>query len=110
MLFLRGGADTFNMLVPLEGSLYSEYATVRGNIALQPRQLHAVSTVGQPCGKFGLHFRLPLLKQLYDRGKAAFVTNVGSLVEPTTAQQYKQGGLVRTCVGLFSHSDQTQAA
>jgi len=109
LLFLRGGADTFNMLVPYQCSLFDEYKTVRGDIALEPWQLHEITTTGQACAQFGIHHKLPFLKELYDRRKAAFVSNVGSLVKPTTRQQFKKGG-ASTCVGLFSHSDQTQAA
>jgi uncharacterized protein (DUF1501 family) len=46
---------------------------------------------------------------LYDEGSAAFVSNVGSLVEPITREQFKKGGAAK-CVGLFSHSDQANAA
>jgi len=106
---LGGGADTFNMLVPVQCSLFNEYSIVRGDIALQPWQLHEITTTGQACAQFGIHHKLPFLKQLYDRSKAAFVSNIGSLVKPTTKQQFKQGGASR-CVGLFSHSDQAQAA
>merc|ERR1719183_2287104 len=109
MLFLAGGADTFNMLVPMDYNLYNEYLQVRADIALQPSQLHAIETEGQACGQFGIHHKLPILKELYDRKKAAFVSNVGALVEPTTKQQWEEN-TASTCVGLFSHSDQKTAA
>jgi cullin-associated NEDD8-dissociated protein 1 len=109
MLFLDGGADTFNLLVPMECSLYDEYSAMRKDMALQPSYLHEISTTGQQCSKFGIHYALPYLKTLYDNGQAAFVSNVGSLVEPTTRAQWKNGD-VSSCVGLFSHSDQKSAA
>jgi len=46
---------------------------------------------------------------LYTDGQAAFVSNIGPLVEPMTKEQYKKGGATK-CVGLFSHSDQQTAA
>jgi len=109
LLFLQGGADTFNLIVPQDCSLYDEYKTVRGDIALQSFQLLKVQTTGQSCSKFGIHHKLSFVKQLYDDGKASFVSNIGSLVQPVTKQEFKQGG-AQSCVGLFSHSDQQAAA
>jgi uncharacterized protein (DUF1501 family) len=111
LLFMGGGADTFNMLVPFECALYDEYVAVRGDVALMKYQLHEISTIGQACAKFGIHYKLPFIKELYDKKQAAFLSNIGSLVEPTVAASFKQGGPpVKKCVGLFSHSDQVQAA
>jgi len=109
MLFLSGGADTFNMLVPQDCPLYQEYVDMRTDLAMSPGELIPIQTSGQVCGKFGIHGRLSFLKGLYDRGQAAFVSNVGSLVEPTTLQQFKTGQR-QQCFGLFSHSDQQNAA
>jgi cullin-associated NEDD8-dissociated protein 1 len=109
MLFLAGGADTFNMLVPLHCNLHNEYLQVRGNIALEQSQLHEITTDGQACSQFGIHHKLPFLKELYDKKKASFVSNVGALVEPTTKEQLKDGTVAK-CVGLYSHSDQQIAA
>mmetsp|Transcript_97170 Transcript_97170/g.208410 ORF Transcript_97170/g.208410 Transcript_97170/m.208410 type:complete len:589 (-) Transcript_97170:194-1960(-) len=111
MLFLNGGADTFNMLVPYQCSLYNEYQTVRGDIALQHYQLHHIATSDQTCAQFGIHHKMPFLKELYDKSQAAFVSNIGALVQPTSKQQFKSGeGSSTSCVGLFSHSDQQTAA
>jgi len=109
MLFLQGGADTFNLIVPYDCPLYDEYKTVRGDIALQSFQLLQVTTTGQRCSKWGIHHKLPFVKQLYDEGKASFLSNIGSLVEPVTKEQFRKGGAEK-CVGLFSHSDQQTAA
>eukprot|EP00933_Yihiella_yeosuensis_P021713 TRINITY_DN1715_c0_g1_i2.p1 TRINITY_DN1715_c0_g1~~TRINITY_DN1715_c0_g1_i2.p1 ORF type:complete len:1866 (-),score=308.01 TRINITY_DN1715_c0_g1_i2:397-5517(-) len=109
MLFLGGGADTFNMLVPMNCPLYDEYHEVRKTVALLPGQLHRIATVGQNCSDFGIHDKLPFLKELYDAKEAAFISNIGSLVEPLTKTEFKKGGGAR-CAGLFSHSDQQRAA
>eukprot|EP00913_Durusdinium_trenchii_P018102 g17010.t1 len=66
MIFMNGGADTFNMLVPMNCPLYDEYSEVRGSVALDPTDLNMISTTGQSCGNFGIHARLPILKELYD--------------------------------------------
>jgi len=108
LLFMSGGADTFNMIVPYDCPLYEEYKQVRADMALQPHELAVINTTGQACSKFAVHHKFPFLKELYEKKQAAFVSNIGSLVEPTTKEQFKNGG--RRCVGLFSHSDQQQAA
>jgi len=121
LLFMAGGADTFNMLVPFNDEageydennvsapcpLYNEYVTARAALALTTAQLLPITTVGQACTKFGLHEQLPFLQELYNNGTLAFFSNVGSLVEPTTKAQFDQN---RRCVGLYSHSDQQQAS
>merc|ERR1711904_141668 len=109
MLFMDGGADTYNLLVPMQCDLYDEYMSIRKDIGLQPSYLHEIETTGQKCDKFGIHYAMPFLKTLYDKEQAAFVSNVGSLVEPTTGFQWKNG-LTKSCVGLFSHSDQKMGA
>jgi len=45
------------------------------------------------------------VKDLYNSGKVAFVSNVGTLVQPTSQQQYMQR-LTTIPSSLFSHSDQ----
>eukprot|EP00969_Alexandrium_andersonii_P182976 8084909-Alexandrium_andersonii.AAC.1 len=109
MLFLNGGADTWNMIVPQDCGLYQEYRDIRTNLALNPDQLIKFQSTGQVCQNFGVHARFSFLKSLYDKGEAAFITNVGALVEPVTMQQFKSGAK-RRCFGLFSHSDQQNAA
>eukprot|EP00746_Dinoflagellata_sp_MGD_P168408 gnl/MRDRNA2_/MRDRNA2_99843_c0_seq1.p1 gnl/MRDRNA2_/MRDRNA2_99843_c0~~gnl/MRDRNA2_/MRDRNA2_99843_c0_seq1.p1 ORF type:complete len:1948 (-),score=297.36 gnl/MRDRNA2_/MRDRNA2_99843_c0_seq1:198-6041(-) len=104
MLFLDGGADTFNMIVPQNCDLYKEYVTIRQNVALRPNEVQKIATIGQDCKEFGIHAKFDFVKKLYDQKKAAFVSNVGSLAEPMTKGQMKRGA-VKKCTGLFSHSD-----
>lgn len=104
-LFLSGGNDSFNMLVPRQQAAYDEYAAVRSTLALPQNELLPITTTGQAYSEFGIHPNLPFLKTLYDQNNAAFVANVGTLVEPTTLAQFSAGS-VQTPVGLFSHSDE----
>merc|ERR1712136_209443 len=78
-LFMEGGADTFNMIVPQDVALYTEYSLVRQDLALQTSELLAITTTGQTVTSFGVHSSLDYLKSLYDIGQAAFVANIGSL-------------------------------
>lgn len=104
-LFLAGGNDSYNMLIPRQIDAYNEYAAVRTTLALPSGSLLPITSTGQPYSEFGLHPNLPFLQTLYNQSNAAFVANVGTLIEPTTLAQY-QGGSVSTPLGLFSHSDQ----
>jgi len=105
ILYLFGGADTFNMLVPLDCPLYDQYRAIRSTVALGAGQLNRISTAGQACSSFGIHNRLGIVKQLYDDGDAAFVTNVGNLIEPILGRRG-----ARTCPGGFSHNDMQHAS
>jgi len=111
MLYLGGGADTYHMLVPIECNLYDEYKARRVGVAHNQSQLLPITAATQPqCQKFGLHPALSFVADLYENQKqAAFVSNIGSLVEPITREQL-QSGSSRTCTGLYSHSHQTTAA
>jgi uncharacterized protein (DUF1501 family) len=106
---MSGGADTFNMLVPYEGTLWSDYNAVRQDIALADHELLEINTTGQAISKFAVHHKLPFLQKLYEDGQAAFVSNIGALVEPMTKEDFRSGNAEK-CVGLFSHSDQQAAA
>merc|ERR1719433_1304587 len=49
MMFMGGGADTFNMIVPQDCGLYDEYKSIRTDLTLAPGELIKFSTVGQTC-------------------------------------------------------------
>jgi len=111
-LFLAGGADTFNLLVPMNSmncSLYDEYVKVRTDLALKPSEVLQISTPGESCASFGVHGAFSFLKSLYKKGQAAFVSNIGNLAEPTTLEAFRKHEVTK-CFGLFSHSDQQNGA
>jgi uncharacterized protein (DUF1501 family) len=112
-LFLNGGNDSFNWLVPRDAGRHAVYRGSRGNLALGLESLLPLNQTAQGDGQwYGIHPSCAGLQELFnglggDTGKrrAAFVTNVGTLVEPTT----KAGYLAETAWlprALFSHSDQ----
>ncbi|MDB6072463.1 MAG: hypothetical protein JWO89_103, partial [Verrucomicrobiaceae bacterium] len=106
-LFFSGGMDSFNVLVPRSSAEYEEYKTVRGTLALAKNSLLPLTPTLSPGVDLGLHPALTNLKTLFDGGKAAFVSNVGTLLEPVTKTQFDDGG-GRFPLGLFSHSDQVE--
>ena len=104
-LFLNGGNDANNLIIPM-GSGYAAYAAARSNLALPQTGILPIALKNNSDGRsWGLHAAVPELQNLYNSGKAAFVANVGTLVEPTTKDQYTKG-TVRLPPQLFSHNDQ----
>ncbi len=108
-LFLSGGCDTFNVLVPRGTDEYNEYKTVRGGIALPQNALLPINPTVSPGLSLGLHPGLPGIQSLFESGKAAFVANVGTLVERVTKDDYNaDDGTKRFPLNLYSHSDQVE--
>jgi uncharacterized protein (DUF1501 family) len=107
-LFLYGGNDANNMVVPIDNTTYAAYAAARGPLALDQNSLLPLNlTTPDPQGRgFGLHPSMPELQSLFNTDRAlAIMANVGTLVEPTTATQYLKGG-AKLPPQLFSHADQ----
>jgi uncharacterized protein (DUF1501 family) len=106
-ILLAGGNDSFNMLAPRNGSHYTEYATTRSNLALPQGDLLALNYTDQNGKQFGVHPSMPEVQGLFNDKKLAFVSNIGTLIEPTTKAQYINGS-ASVPVGLLSHADQIQ--
>ena len=107
-VFLFGGNDSFNMLVPTSKGEYEQYQKSRGSLALPTTgdgALLALKNSGQSNRTFGVHPAIAELRDLYHDGDLAFLSNVGTMVEPVTVQQYKRKS-VRLPKSLFSHNDQ----
>jgi len=99
-VFLFGGNDANNTLVPFDTAGYQNYAKLRGPLALPQSQLLQLASMP----KFALHGSLPEIRKLIDSGDAALIANVGTLLEPTTrANVTAQRNLPSN---LFSHADQ----
>ncbi|HEY0172587.1 MAG TPA: DUF1501 domain-containing protein [Pyrinomonadaceae bacterium] len=108
-VFLNGGNDGNNMVVPLDAAGWADYTNVRGSSGLALTQAQAnqlpVSPASQGGRMFGLHPNMPEMKALFDQGRLAVVCNTGPLVEPLTRTTYRNGS-GRKPLQLFSHSDQ----
>lgn len=104
-LFLYGGNDANNILIPQDTASHATYAAERGILALPRETLLSIANPGGDGRTFGLPPSMAALKPLYDSGKMAMVCNVGTLVAPITKAEYKSGGAAIP-PHLFSHSDQ----
>lgn len=105
-LFLSGGSDSHNWVVPVDAESYASYAKARPDLAWSPTKLQTLSASGQAAGRsFGVPIELAKLTNWYEAGKAAIVANVGPLVRPLTKSDYLASvGLPQK---LYSHNDQT---
>jgi len=106
-IFLYGGNDANNMVIPTDATNYGMYNAVRGPAGLAiPQNTLLPITVPALSSPFGLHPNLTEIQALYNLGKVAVVTNVGTLVQPLSRLQYRSGG--PTPYQLFSHNDQQE--
>jgi uncharacterized protein (DUF1501 family) len=104
-VFLAGGNDGNNLVVPIGTTDYTAYANVRNasGLALQRDTLLPIvpSSLGEP---YGLHPSLSALHDLWGQQKLSIACNIGPLVQPISRAEY-QAGAPRP-YQLFSHSDQ----
>jgi uncharacterized protein (DUF1501 family) len=103
-VFLAGGNDGNNTVVPRSPSEYEAYAAVRNAAGLAIPSAALLPIAPPSAGDFGLHPSLTGIHNLWAAQHAAVVCNVGPLVQPLTRAQY-QAGAPRP-YQLFSHSDQ----
>ncbi len=102
-IFLEGGNDGWNTVVPLDQAAYNTYAAGRGALALPQSSLLPITVPG--VGNFGFHPSLTGLRNLWNQGHVAVVCNVGNLIEPVTASQVLANPTLAPS-GLFDHFQQ----
>lgn len=106
-IHLNGGNDGFNMIVPSSGAAYNEYAKGRGHLAVKASDLINLNPTTANTTSVGLNPHMAVLKPLFDSGKLAFQSNVGTMLEPGTAEDVRNKS-IRLPEQLFSHNDQTR--
>ena len=104
-VFLGGGNDGDNTLIPYGQNEYSAYAAARTTIALPRTSLLPITPTTSDGRAFALHPSITELQTLFGQKKLALVANVGPLVVPTTRTQFMQKS-VPLPPQLYSHSDQ----
>ena len=113
-IFLHGGIDSFNVLVPRDAIRYADYAASRTNLALANESLLTLNQSGGDGQLYGLHPGTSGLQELFNgvggdsnKRRLSFISNVGTLVEPTSMTAY-QDESVSLPLALFSHIDQIE--
>jgi len=104
-IFMFGGNDSYNMLVPSSGAEYNVYAASRQNLAIDQNDLLAINPLTSDGAQYGLHPSMSGLQSLFESNRLAVVNNVGPLIEPTTKDQFFNQSVVLP-PQLFSHNDQ----
>jgi len=106
-VFLYGGNDSNNMLVPYDPTDYASYASVRQGLALPQSSLLPINLLAGGDGRlWSLHPTMTGLQSLFSQQQMAILANVGPLVAPVTIDQWNNGTAALP-PQLFSHSDQT---
>ena len=119
-LFLAGGNDTNNVIIPTIPAEYANYATIRTPVLAlpnadgSPATVQALSPLSSDSHNYGLHPGMFELAQMFNQnatggfnslGKVATVFNAGPLVFPLTKAQYVSNSVTKP-PQLFSHADQ----
>jgi uncharacterized protein (DUF1501 family) len=105
-IYLFGGNDSFNMVIPSSTAEYNAYAASRQNMAVPRDDLLPVSPLNSDGVQYGLHPSMPELQNLFADGHSAVVTNVGPLLRPVTKEAYSNES-VDIPPQLFSHNSQS---
>ena len=104
-VFLSGGNDSNNLLIPMSGDRRDEYETGRGVLALSDG-LHPLNPDPDTAGEFGVHPSCSGIANMYNSGALAFVANVGTLAHPIVDRDAYLAGSVPLPRGLFAHNSQ----
>ncbi|MGJ8676602.1 MAG: DUF1501 domain-containing protein [Akkermansiaceae bacterium] len=106
-IFLFGGNDSFNMLAP-GSSGYSDYLSTRGVLGIPQEDMHSIT---DGSNTYNLNPSFSGIQSLFSDANLdgskdlSFITNIGTLVEPTSIAQYNNQSVILP-YGRFSHSDQ----
>lgn len=114
-IFLGGGIDSYNLLVPTDSTRYADYAASRGNLAhIQGSLLPLSQAAGGDGLAYGLHPGAAQIQEMFNglggdtnKRRLAFVNNIGTLLRPTSKTEYKSDNFPLP-KSLFSHIDQTE--
>jgi len=122
-VFLYGGNDYANTVVPYDAANYAKYHEIRAGVAGEDEAGIAVAradltaTALTPLDgavltdglQYALAPQLVGLKSLFDAGQLGIQLNVGPLIQPTTLAQYQSSDKVANPLPpkIFSHNDQT---
>lgn len=106
-LFLYGGNDASNCVVPRSGTNYTNYADARKFLTVTPTQSLPISPATPQSLELGLAPQLAEFQTLFQQGKLAILNNVGPLLVPTTRTQYLNGS-VPLPPALFAHDEQQE--
>ncbi len=121
-VYLAGGNDAWNLLMPYDQARYDVYKSSRSGeynatsnpagLAI-PRSALAATQISDASGSYALHpstidragTTQKGLRSLYNEQKLALISNIGTLIQPITKAEYTSFPALRP-PQLYSHSDQ----
>lgn len=104
-VFLYGGNDSFNMIVPTEDSNFQLYQSVRQNLAYPQQSLLPITPTTEQPFALGMPPAMQDIQTLFTQKKLSFVANTGPLIQPVTKSEiFRDKSLLPG--QLFSHNDQ----
>jgi uncharacterized protein (DUF1501 family) len=122
-IYLSGGNDAWNIVVPYDNARYNIYATARSGVysttgsnqnpgglgLVQPvagstQLITDLNDQSSTTNQYFMNSNLPNLTTLYQQGHLALAVNVGTLVKPINKTDYNTAA--NRPPQLFSHSDQ----
>ncbi len=106
-VFMFGGNDGHNTVIPKTAAEFNNYRTIRGNLALPDQNTPVLDVTTGNGVMYGLNGGMNGIHPFWAQKKLAIVANTGLLVQPTTRAQYLANA-APVPTNLFSHSDQTQ--
>jgi len=105
-IFLGGGNDSNNLIIPTITSEYNNYAAIRTPVLAIPQgAILPISPLNSDGHSYGFHPCCSQLQSLFGAGKLAVLFNTGTLAYPLTKAQYNATPSKRP-PQLFSHADQ----
>jgi uncharacterized protein (DUF1501 family) len=120
-LFLSGGCDTYNLLIPRDPTRHAEYTASRANLAIPladpnpAKNLIPLDFDGGGGRQYGLHPACVKLAEMFNgtgsfvgKKRVSLMANIGTLVEPITSKQQYLSGSIALPKALFSHRDQIE--
>lgn len=110
--FMFGGIDGHDTVIPYDEATYAAYAApnIRGTLIGRYRDNNDFSREREnllPLSgtDYALPANMPNLQSLFNSGKASVIANVGTLINPLTADELRNPAVPRPA-NLFSHNDQ----
>lgn len=115
-VFLSGGCDTYNLLIPRDQpGGYDEYAASRSGLAIPRNQLLPLNFTDSLGRSYGLHPSCTRLAEMFNgmggdtnKKRVAMLANIGTLIEPIPNKNAYLNGSVAVPKALFSHRDQIE--
>lgn len=116
-ILFSGGIDSYNILIPSGTTAggdngFNEYKTLRSDLAITSliglNNPQCSGFRGQPCnyGSYGIHPTMTGVGELFNTGKLAFMSNIGTLVEPILNYTEYKNQTKKIPLGIYSHDDQ----